>query len=260
MSYRSDPFKRPIDMGGPFESYVKDWFCDSFDLKKKEPVYNKYFSYIGKQNHPPDLMLRGGDALEIKQIGNLRSKIMLNGSHPRGTLYSNSPALTKACKHCENWKKKKLIYIIGVAKKNTLKGIWCVSGSCYSANEKTYKKIIGKMRRAIKKIRGLKFSKSRELGRIAKTDPLSITHLRVCARWSIDNPSNVFRETTTPKKTSVFFLKTILLKNQYFSYPKKDRENLEKLKNPYFSLKDVEIKSPNKPKRLLKAKLLVYQR
>jgi len=61
---------RAINMGEGLESFVKNAFSDSFIIKDKNEqnqIYSKYFSYQGSKHTPPDLMLRGGDALEVKK-------------------------------------------------------------------------------------------------------------------------------------------------------------------------------------------------
>ncbi|GEM_PF-6491591 len=55
-------------MGEALEYYVKDLFCDCLREKsvdEKDKVYSKYFSYIGNQNNPPDLIISKGDAVEV---------------------------------------------------------------------------------------------------------------------------------------------------------------------------------------------------
>lgn len=74
----------------------------------------KFFSYLGNQNNPPDVILKGGDAIEIKKIQSKSSAIALNSSYPKNKLYSNDPRITKACKNSEVWKVKDMIYVIGV--------------------------------------------------------------------------------------------------------------------------------------------------
>ena len=65
---RSSSINRASSMGEGLEFYVKDSFCNTFnisDAMKKNEEYSKSFSYLGTQNNPPDIMLRGGDAIEV---------------------------------------------------------------------------------------------------------------------------------------------------------------------------------------------------
>src|SRR5680860_1723789 len=55
--YRST--NRANNMGDALEYYIKDLFCNALneqDLEKKSAIYNKFFSYIGNQNNPPDII------------------------------------------------------------------------------------------------------------------------------------------------------------------------------------------------------------
>lgn len=81
-------------VGDALEFYIKDLFCNSLnenDLEKKNEIYGKYFSYIENQNNPPDIIVKQGDAIEVKKIESLRSGIALNSSYPKDKLFSDSP-------------------------------------------------------------------------------------------------------------------------------------------------------------------------
>ena len=41
---------------------------------------SKEFSYLGNTNNPPDMMLRSGDAIEVKKIESSTSALALNSS------------------------------------------------------------------------------------------------------------------------------------------------------------------------------------
>src|SRR5680860_804658 len=117
--YRST--NRANNMGDALEYYIKDLFCNALneqDLEKKSAIYNKFFSYIGNQNNPPDIIIKQGDAIEVKKIESLRSGIALNSSYPKDKLYSDSSMITTACRDCEDWKEKDLVYVIGVSNEN----------------------------------------------------------------------------------------------------------------------------------------------
>ena len=60
-------------------------------------------------------------------------------------------------------------------------------------------------------------------------------------------------------KIQRFFVNAILLKEKYLSFPENDRKNLEGLISDNFSIKDIKIKSPNNPAKLLEAKLLSFR-
>jgi hypothetical protein len=259
--YRSS--NRINNMGDALEFYIKDLFCNSLevnDLEKKNEIYSKYFSYIGNQNNPPDIIIKQGDAIEVKKIESLRSGIALNSSYPKDKLYSDSPMITTACRNCEDWREKDLVYVIGVSNDNKLKALWLVYGNCYSASKEVYERVRDKISNGVNELQDVEFSETNELGRVNKVDPLGITYLRIRGMWGIENPIKVFNYVAPAEQNSEFFVNAILLKEKYQSFPENDRKNLEELISDNFSIKDIKIKSPNNPAKLLEAKLLSFRK
>lgn len=254
---------RANSMGDALEFYIKDLFCNSLnenDLEKKNEIYSKYFSYIGNQNNPPDIIIKQGDAIEVKKIESLRSGIALNSSYPKDKLFSDSPMITTACRNCEDWREKDLVYVVGVSKDDKLKALWLVYGNCYSANKEVYERIRDKISKGVNELQDVEFSETNELGRVNRVDPLGITYLRIRGMWGIENPIKVFDYVVPTEQNSEFFVNAILLKEKYLSFPEKDRKNLESLVSDNFSIKDIKIKSPNNPAKLLEAKLLSFRK
>ena len=61
---------RANSMGDALELYIKDLFCNSLnenDINEKNEIYSEYFSYLGNQNNPPDMIIKQGDAIEVKK-------------------------------------------------------------------------------------------------------------------------------------------------------------------------------------------------
>ncbi|PIT92494.1 MAG: restriction endonuclease [Candidatus Harrisonbacteria bacterium CG10_big_fil_rev_8_21_14_0_10_42_17] len=256
--YRSP--NRANNMGEALEFYIKDLFCGTVgtkDINKKHAVYSKYFSYAGNQNNPPDFMIRGGDAVEVKKVESFTAGIALNSSYPKDRLYAASPMITKDCRNCEKWKEKDLIYAVDVLKKKKLKALWFVYGDCYAAGKDTYERIKKSISAGLAGFEGVGFSKTKELGRVNKVDPLGITYLRIRGMWHIASPMKVFNYIVKPnnEKVSAYAL---ILKAKYNSFPVQDRKVLEKMQQKNFSISDVKIKSPNNPAKLLEAKLLSF--
>ena len=254
---------RANHMGDALEFYIKDLFCNSLnenDFEKKNENYSKYFSYIGNQNNPPDIIIKQGDAIEVKKIESLRSGIALNSSYPKDKLYSDSPMITTACRNCEDWREKDLVYVVGVSKDDKLKALWLVYGNCYSASKEVYERGRDKISKGVNELQDVEFSETNELGRVNKVDPLGITYLRIRGMWGIENPIKVFDYVVPTEQNSEFFVNAILLKEKYLSFPEKDRKNLENLVSANFSIKDIKIKSPNNPAKLLEAKLLSFRK
>ena len=253
---------RANSMGDALEFYIKDLFCDSLNennLEKKNEIYSKYFSYIGNQNNPPDIIIKQGDAIEVKKIESLRSGIALNSSYPKDKLYSDSPMITTACRSCEDWREKDLVYVVGVSKDDKLKALWLVYGNCYSASKEVYERVRDKISKGVNELQDVEFSETNELGRVNRVDPLGITYLRIRGMWGIENPIKVFNYVVPTEQTSEFFVNAILLKEKYLSFPERDRKNLESLVSDKFLIKDIKIKSPNNPAILMDAILLSYK-
>ena len=141
--YRS--LNRMNSMGEALEFYIKDIFCGLLsenDLAKKEQTYSEFFSYLGNQNNPPDIIIKNGDAVEVKKhIGIRPNGLALNSSYPKDFLYSDSPMITNDCRRCEEWSKKDLLYVIGSILDNKIKSLWFIYGNCYAASREVYEKI-----------------------------------------------------------------------------------------------------------------------
>lgn len=255
---------RANNMGDALEEYVKDIFCDSLNKnnQEKNEIHNQNFSYLGNTSNPPDIIIRDGDAIEVKKIEGLSNDIALNSSYPKNKLYADDQRITKDCKDCESttWEQKDIIYSVGVAPKeiNKLKVLWFVYGDCYAADREIYKRIANKISNGISEIPDVELTKTKELAKVKKVDPLGITNLRVRGMWHIENPIKVFKDFAPVNKEHEFTVNAILLEEKYLSFPELDRKILENLQNDNFKIQNVKIKSPNNPAKLLKAKLISY--
>jgi hypothetical protein len=253
---------RANSAGEALENYIKDVFCgtlDTVDESSRNQFFSLHFSYLGNQNNPPDMMIRGGDAIEVKKMEGNGSGIALNSSYPKDKLYADSPMLTEACKSAETWTEKDLLYTVGVAPQGVLQSLWFVYGDCYAANKATYERIKNAISEGIQELSHIEFAETKELGRVNKVDPLGITYLRIRGMWHIDNPSKVF-EYIAPKVAADFSMYALLLADKYNGFPEQDRRNLESLNVAGFSITAVKIKSPNNPAMLLDAKLISFRR
>ncbi len=71
--YRNNSSNRANLAGESLEHYIKDVFCNSLQTEtdaEKNKIFSQNFSYIGNQNNPPDLIIKNGDAVEIKKNKN----------------------------------------------------------------------------------------------------------------------------------------------------------------------------------------------
>ena len=87
---------RANNSGDALEEFIKDLFADSFNLASEDRnrKWNEVFSYLGNSNNPPDIILKGGDALEVKKIESKDASLALNSSYPKHTLRKDSPMIS----------------------------------------------------------------------------------------------------------------------------------------------------------------------
>jgi len=247
---------RANSMGEALEKYVKDIFCDTVNSDEKEAIHkhSTIFSYLGNQNNPPDIMLKKGDAIEIKKIESHNSALALNSSFPKARLYSDSPMITAECRDCEKWKSKDLLYIIGHSKRNELKYMWFLYGDIYAANSSFYNKIKTKISAGVTSIPNIEFTETKELGKLYRIDPLGITYLRIRGMWGIENPNKVFNYICAYDKNKGFQIFVLLRTSKFESFNKKSRNKI--LKSKKLIVEEVKIKDPNNPAKLINCKLI----
>ena len=253
---------RANSMGEALEEYVKDIFSGTLfetDKNKRMEIISEVFSYLGNTNNPPDSILRDGDAIEVKKIENKSSSLALNSSYPKAKLYSNSSMITDACRNCEEWKEKDIIYAIGTCEKNKLTSLIFVYGEDYAAENKIYENVKNKIKFGIETINGLEFSETNEIGRVNRVDPLGITYFRIRGMWGIENPIKVFDYIYERDNTKQFNFMALINEDKYNSFSNREElENLEK-ENKYLEIRNVKIKNPNNPAQLRSAKLITFK-
>ena len=253
---------RANSMGEALEEYIKDIFSGTLfenDKNKRLEIISEVFSYLGNTNNPPDSILRGGDAIEVKKIENKSSSLALNSSYPKAKLYSNSSMITDACRNCEEWEEKDIIYAIGTCEKNKLTSLIFVYGEDYAAENKIYENVKNKIKLGIETINGLEFSETNEIGRVNRVDPLGITYFRIRGMWGIENPIKVFDYIYERDNTKQFNFMALINDDKYNSFfNREELENLEK-ENKYLEIKNVKIKNPNNPAQLRSAKLITFK-
>lgn len=254
---------RANNMGEALEEYVKDIFAGTVgekDLAIRNRRIQECFSYLGNQNNPPDSIIKHGDAIEVKKIESFNSSLALNSSYPKSKLYRNSRMLTDACRNCELWLEKDLIYVVGVCKNNVLSSLSFVYGEDYAASSSIYERIKSTIKNGIDLIPNVEFAETNELGRVNRVDPLGITYLRVRGMWGIENPFKAFSYVYQKDDKKSFNMMAIINEQKYKSF--KEIEQLEALsfKHKELMINNIEIKSPDNPALLRKAKLITYKR
>ena len=251
---------RVNNAGKALENFIQDIFAGTLEEKNESKRLEKYtevFSYQGNQNNPPDLILKNSDAIEVKKLQSKNSAIALNSSYPKAKIYANSPLITNACRTCEEWKEKDIIYAIGYTDDNSLKSLWLIYGDCFCADKDTYERIKDTISDGINSITDVEFTQTNELGKVKNVDPLGITDLRIRGMWHIANPNKIFNYIYKFDENATFQAICILKQDKYYSLPKEDRETLESLEN--LSIQNIKIKNPNNPVKLIEAKLLTFK-
>ncbi len=253
---------RANNMGEGLETYIKEAFSNTLlesDKKKKKQKFRNYFSYEGSKTRIPDLILKNGDAIEIKKTEAL-GDLQLNSSHPKAILYS-SQNISDECRNCEAkaWIKKDILYTMGhIPKKSkNLKSLWFVYGTCYAANEDIYQDVVNEIKDTLKTTNTLQIDiDCKELGKVKNIDSLKITYLRIRGMWVIKHPSKVFDD-LYKQTDEVFSLIAIIPLEKYNTFPKEDRDNIES--NKSITITDEEISNPNNAAKILKIKLLIFE-
>ncbi len=254
---------RANQMGGALEEWVKDIFANTIHVDDEQERLIRLswvFSYLGNQNNPPDIILRNGDAIEVKKVTNKDATLALNSSYPKNKLFAHSPLITQSCRQCEeNWVQKDILYIVGVVPKNqTLHSLFMVYGEDYCASPNTYERIRQAISTGIQTIPDIEFTSTNELAKVKKVDPLGITDLRVRGMWSIASPFKVFDYIYKRDLTKSFNFACIINQEKYQSF-----NNTILIENLIgridgFNIQDVYIKNPNNPAQLKSAKLIHF--
>lgn len=251
---------RANNSGDGLEEYVKDLFAGTFHIKdaqRLEKISNT-FSYLGNNSNPPDAMLRGGDAIEVKKIESPNSALALNSSYPKNKLQANSPMISQACKNAEIWNCKDIMYIVGFVQSNRLKQLSIVYGMDYCADESCYLRIKNTIKESVESIPSIEFAESRELGHINKVDPLGITYMRVRGMWGIENPWKVFSYVYNRSFNSNFSFMCIINDEKWATFGNTSSlMNLATIVNSLI-ISDIRIKDPNNPANLRNAKLISF--
>lgn len=241
-------------VGDGLEAYVAELFSNALDCQKseKEKRILNYFSFLGSKNNPPDLMIKGGPAIEVKKISSLKADLALNSSYPMSKIFADDEKITAKCREAETWLEKDMLYAIGVVKKDKLEIITFISGSLYAANNSFYKELFNDLKERILSSAGdYSNAETTELARLNKVDPLKRTHLRVRGMWIIDNPLVIFNKfipTDFLNKKQEQPKGLFILDNEKIS-----KNELQLLKSENITWNKVFLPDPNDPNNKLEA-------
>lgn len=248
-------------VGDALEKYVKDLFagtlfCNDEYLKMQQ--YQEVFSYTGNQNNPPDIILKNGDAIEVKKVQGNTNALALNSSYPKDKLYADSTMITSNCRNCEQWNVKDIIYIVGNTTDTHLKELWFVYGDCYAADKEIYERIKDTIINGLHSIPNIELAETNELGKIKKVDPLGITDLRVRGMWSIFHPKKVFDYIPKQSILSDFKFYCVMKTEKFEQFLQEDKDSLYNLVDDKFFIHDIQIRNPNNPAQLIPVKFMEF--
>ena len=203
--------------GKPFELFAKNMFagCLGALASHVDDAWKRAFSWLGSLNAPPDFMIWGGDAVEVKQQEGV-GQIALNSSPPKQKLKSDDPRIEEGCRNCEQWKEKDFIYCIGKTNEEYVEALWLVDGGVIADSADTYDFIFDKLSITITSLGG---QPTNELGRFNDVDTLKTGSLRVRGMWSLEHPARTFEKYLIPVADGQFVLNVLVSAPKWDAYP-----------------------------------------
>ena len=251
---------RANQMGAALEDYVKNAFsnCLGLDTRTVMQARNKAFSYLGNDTNPPDAMLKGGDAIEIKKLTSLgATRLQFNSSYPKNKLYSINSKICSACRECEEWQEKDMLYVVGQVNEQELQNIFFVYGDLYCDSHEVYEKVEDAIKDGIESLDKVELSETNELGRVNKVDHLEISDLRIRGMWLIKSPFQHFGYLTQEITDYTFKLVALIPEGKYNSFSNVNEFESFCSKNNV-NIADEEVSDPQNPAKLIKSKLITY--
>lgn len=239
ISLTSQPRGSLGSTGKPFEIFAKNMFAGCLGAlpAKVDDAWKRTFSWLGSLNAPPDFMVWGGDAVEVKQQGGV-GQIALNSSPPKQVLRVDDPRIEEGCRVCEPWVQKDFVYFIGKTNPEYVEALWLIDGRCVSDDSEKYDLIFDNLSMTVSNLGG---QPTNELGRFNKVDTLKSTSLRVRAMWSIDHPATTFKSFLVPVQKGRFVLNVLVSADKWDSYSEDEIQGLNELTNIGLTISELEI-------------------
>jgi hypothetical protein len=248
--------------GEAFEVFMRRAFANDFTATSEVELTKRtqtVFSYASSGSNPPDLILRGGDAIEIKKFEKVVSTIQLNSSYPKAFLDSDYSLLTEECRKCEpNWIRKDLIYVLAVIQSKKIQEMWFVDGACYAASREVYESVFDRIKMSVHSSMGLEVTDS-ELGRIINVDPLQRTQLRIRGMWLMTHPRVAFASLFTPSKSSKLSIRVVLRESKYQKFIEQTPTIAAELQQFGCVIQSNDVLDPNNRAKVLAVKTLQFE-
>lgn len=232
------------EQGKPFEIFAKNMFAECLGALSShvDAAWERTFSWRGSANHPPDFMIRGGDAVEVK-IHSGVGQIQLNSSPPKQTLKVTDPRIQDGCRTCEEWTEKDFVYFVGKANEEYVEALWLIDGSCIADFAETYDILFDKLALTVTDLGG---EPGNEIGRLNNIDPLKATSLRIRAMWLLEHPAKLFSTIFLSPAPGMFVFNALISAKKWNSFPNSDIDALRKLETEGMEIKLVEIPSSSR--------------
>jgi len=252
---------RANSVGAALELYIRDLFADTFDSEEPDRMTktSEVFSYIGTQNNPPDLMIRQGDAIEIKKVESPNVPLNLNSSYPKAKLFSDNPLITRPCVQCEEWSVKDMIYVVGYTSDTNINYLWFIYGDCFCADREFYELIKGTIKQGITNIPNVELADTKELGSVKRVDPLQITNLRIRGMWTIENPHKIFSYLLLADSEANFQLFCLMRKQKFDTFNDAEKDYLLNLKKENYTFRELQILNPSNPAEMIDSIMINYK-
>jgi NgoPII restriction endonuclease len=259
--------------GAHLEDIVKDILCgiEADDANGREALLDKYLSFQGAANNPPDAMYRGGndgDAFEVKKSENKSSgSLDLNSSHPYSHLTSDLSRIAREARECEEWDKRDIFYVVGNVLTSQQKNnwIWFVQGNIFAAELQSYRDFESDIKSHIEQAitdNGLTPGVTNELGRINGVDLRENTDLRIRPMWGISSPMKLFRDLKGIEESDAhgLVIHCLVRKSKWEKFlkdkPESSKQFWSKSKSPKMTISDVAVPDPNNLNGNLEVKLI----
>lgn len=265
--------------GVTLEHFVRDAFAGTFGSPGGNQRWvNTCFSYLGGGNTPPDMILMGSDAIEVKKENNV-GQLQLNSSFPMDKLYHSNPKLSNNASNCDggNWVSKDILYVIGTDPQAQLgpKKLWMIYGDCLCASPQVFQNIENDITNAVQSIPNYNWVPTKELAKAVNVDPLGTVDLRVRAMWLLQHPNALFQNCITTciqqnggnyanpqiftfNRNATFQMYVLMTMSKFNSLPQVDKQNILNRRNNNLLIEDVAIADPNNPAVSLNCKLICY--
>jgi len=208
-------------------------------------------SWCGSLNRPPDVIIKSGVGVEVKQLGLELQDLQFNSSLPKRNITSFDPMLSLECRACElqPWKKE-MFYAIGHVAKKQIHTLCIIDGALIANTYKVYQKMLSAIKTALANTDNthLVSLKTNELGKFRSRDSLGNLIIRNRSMNQLEHPLRLYSDYLP---INFKLLKGIFLcsKVRYDAIPESQRQHIETCGKRY----DLELPSSTEPNLLVKS-------